>query len=174
MNESVNMQPAPAAESGLFTPDLWMVILTWVTFFLLLAVLYKFAWKPILGALDKREESIRRAVETADKVKEELTKINETRQQFLREAEEKARDIVSESKKAAYQISQVIQNKAKEEANILLENAQRDIKEETEKAKIVLRKESAQIAVELAGKLIEKNLDTDDNRKLIHRLTAKT
>ena len=167
------MQSATTTEPGLFTPDLWMVILTWITFFLLLSVLYKFAWKPILNALDEREESIRRSVETADKVKEELAKIHETRRQFFHEAEEKARDIISESKKAAQQISQVIQNKAKEEAGILLENARRDIKEETQKARIILREESVQIAVELASKLIEKNLDTDSNRKLIGKLTAE-
>ncbi len=173
MNESGNAQSAVPAESGLFTPDVAMVILTWITFFLLLAVLYKFAWKPILKALDEREESIRRSVESADKIKEELARIQETRNQFIREAEEKARNIISESKEAAVQIAQGIQNKAKEEAGILLENARHDIKEEAQKARIVLRQESARIAVELAGKLIEKNLDTDTNRKLIGKLTTE-
>ena len=161
------------AEAAFMSPDAVMVILTWLTFLLLLAVLYRFAWKPILKALDEREASIRRAVEDADRVKEELARIHETRQQFIREAGKKARDIISETKKAATQISQVIQNKAKEEANILLENARRDIREETEKARIILREESAQLVIDLAAKLIEENLDTDANRKLIHKLIAE-
>jgi len=85
----------------------------------------------------------------------------------------KKRPETSSAKQAGTQLSQVIQNKAKEEASILLENTRRDIKEEIAKAKIVLREESAQIAIELAGKLIEKNLDTESNRKLVHKLTAE-
>lgn len=157
-------------ESSLLSPDISMVILTWLTFFFLLAVLYKFAWNPILKALDEREALIRRSVEDADRVKEELAGIHETRQQFMREAEEKARGIISDARKAATQASHAIEQRAKEEADILLENARRDIERETEKARMILREESARLAVELAGKLIEENLDTEGNRKLIRKL----
>lgn len=160
-------------ESSLLNPDVSMVVLTWITFLLLSVVLYKFAWNPILKALDAREELLRRSVENADKVKAELDQLHQTRNQFIHEAEEKARNIISEAKQAGTQLSRVIQNKAREEAGILLENTRHDIKEEIAKAKIVLREESAQIAIELAGKLIEKNLDTESNRKLIHKLTAE-
>ena len=160
-------------ESALLNPDVSMVVLTWVTFLILSAVLYKFAWAPILKALDEREGLLRRSVENADKIKAELDQLHQTRNQFIHEAEEKARNIISEAKQAGTQISQVIQKKAKEEASILLENTRRDLKEEVAKAKIILREESARIAVELAGKLIEKNLDTESNRKLIHKLTAE-
>ncbi len=171
--EQINAHSAVPAEPALFTPDVMMVVLTWATFFLLLGVLYKFAWKPILAALNEREELIRRSVDNADKLKEELSLIQGTRHQVLKEAQESAREIISEAKKSASQISQVIQNKAKEETSILLDNARRDIREETQKARIILREESAQIAIDLAGKLIEKNLDTESNRKLISKLTAE-
>jgi F-type H+-transporting ATPase subunit b len=161
------------AEASLMNPDAGMVILTWVTFLALSAVLYKFAWTPILKALDAREDLLRRSIENADKVKAELEQLQQTRSRFIHEAEEKARNIISEAKLAGAQLAQGIQNKAKEEANILLENTRRDIKEEVAKAKITLREESAQIAIDLAGKLIEKNLDTETNRKLVHKLTAE-
>ena len=164
---------AASAEPALLNPDVTIVVLTWFTFLALSVVLYKFAWNPILKALDDREELLRRSVENADKIKAELDHLHQTRNQFIREAEEKARNIVSEAKHSGTQLSQVIQNKAREEANILLENTRRDIKEEVAKAKIALREESAQIAIDLAGKLIEKNLDTESNRKLIHKLTAE-
>lgn len=174
-NALTNVRAASPAEveSALLNPDVSMVVLTWATFLILSVVLYKFAWTPILKALDDREELLRRAVENADKIKAELDQLHQTRNQFIHEAEEKARNIISEAKQAGTQLSQVIQNKAKEEASILLENTRRDLKEEVAKAKIILREESAQIAVELAGKLIEKNLDTESNRKLIHKLTAE-
>ena len=170
---NVHVVSSAEVESSLLNPDSSMVILTWVTFLLLLSILYKFAWNPILKALDDREELLRRSVENADKIKAELDQLHQTRNQFIHDAEEKARNIIIEAKQAGAQLSQVVQNKAREEANILLENTRRDIKEEIAKAKIVLREESAQIAIELAGKLIEKNLDTESNRKLIHKLTAE-
>ena len=162
------------AESSLLTPDIGMVVLTWVTFLLLLAVLYRFAWKPILKALDEREESIRRSVEDAERIKEELAQTHATRHQMLKETEQKAREIMGESRKAAAQIADAIQHKAREDAKILLENARRDIREETEKAKMVLRGESAQLAIDLAAKLIHKNLDTEGNRRLVKEFVEET
>ncbi|MBI5150444.1 MAG: F0F1 ATP synthase subunit B [Candidatus Omnitrophica bacterium] len=173
---SVELQAvSPAeAESSLLTPDVSMVILTWVTFLLLSAVLYKFAWKPILKTLDEREESIRRSVEGAERIKQELAQMHSTRHQMLKEVEQKSREIMDESRKAAAQLAGAIQHKAKEDAKILLENARRDISEETEKAKMVLRAESARIAVELAGKLIHKNLDSEGNRRFIREFVEET
>lgn len=171
----IELQLASPAEveASLLNPDVSMVVLTWVTFLVLSVVLYKFAWNPILKALDAREALLRRSVAEADRIKEELARIHETRQQFIREAEKKSREIISEARKAATLASAGIQRKAGEEANILLANARRDIREETEKARIILREESAQLAVDLAAKLIEKNLDTDANRKFIHKLIAE-
>lgn len=161
------------AEAAFMSPDVLMVILTWATFLLLAAVLYKFAWNPILKALDAREELLRRSLEEADRVKEELARIHETRQQFIREAEEKSREIIGEARKAAAEASAAVQRKAREESDILLANAQRDIREEAAKARNMLREESAQLVIDLAAKLIEKNLDTDTNRNLIHKLIAE-
>lgn len=175
MSDAINMTAVPATETeaSFMSPDVFMVILTWMTFLLLAGLLYKFAWNPILKALDAREELLRRSVEEADRVKAELAKIQETRHQFIREAEEKSREILGEARKAAAHLAAGIQAKAREEADILLANARHDIRTEAEKARILLREESAQLVVDLAGKLIEKNLDTDGNRKLIHKLITE-
>lgn len=164
----VHALPASEVEHDLLSPDARMLVLTWVTFILLLTVLYKFAWKPILKALDEREALIRKAVDEAEKTREELARVHATRQEMIMEAERKAKEIVREARQAALEASRVIEHKAKEEAQILLKNARRDIRGETEKAQIILRKESAAIAVALAGKLIEKNLDDEDNHRLVN------
>lgn len=162
-------QGAPSAQdSGFLSPDASMVLLTWITFFLLLAILHKFAWKPILANLDAREERIRRSLEEADKVKEDLQRINQTRDQVLGEAEVRAKEILDQSRKAAAEAAKIIQHKAREEGQILLENARREIQEEKEKAQADLRQESAHIAIRLAGKLLEENLDNEKNRRLIN------
>jgi len=160
---------SPRPEKGFFSPDMNMVLLTWVTFFLLLAVLYKFAWKPILGILDAREESIRKSLEDVDRIKTEMDNLEAKCDQRLTEVESKAKDVIDQSRKAAKEAASIIQNKARQEAQISLENAIRDIKEETQKARMMLREESAQIAVGLAGKLIEENMNADKNRSLINK-----
>ena len=63
---------ASAGSSNLLMPETLMVILTWVTFFILLFILQKFAWKPILAGLKKREDYIRKSLEDADKINEQL------------------------------------------------------------------------------------------------------
>ena len=146
-----------------------MVLLTWVTFFLLLAVLYKYAWKPILKSLDEREESIRKSIEDVDRIKSEMEKIDEKCNQLLAQAQGKSTKIIDQSRKAARDAANIIEDKARGEAQISIENALRDIKQEAQKAQMRLRDESAQIAVDLAGKLIEENMSTDKNRKLIDR-----
>ena len=165
--------PSAEVESDLLSPDTRMLVLTWVTFILLLLVLYKFAWKPILKALDEREALIRKAVDDAEKAREELARVHATRHELIAEAQRTAKEVVHEARQAAAEASHVIERKAKEEAQILLENALRDIRGETEKAQIILRKESAAIAVALAGKLIEKNLDDADNRKLVNEFIER-
>jgi len=157
-------------EASLFTPDLQLVLLTWATFFALLAVLYKFAWKPILAALDLRERQIRESVEHADKVKEQFERLEVDTQKALVKAETQAREIIAQARKASINAANVIEEKAREEARIILENAQREIRAELEKAKDVLKKESAEFAILIAEKIIEQNLRDKHNREFVDKL----
>ena len=167
----VKAEPSPATHDvGVFKPEVQVLFLTWVTFFIVLVILYKSAWKPILQALDNREEGIRRAVDEAEKTRAEYEKIEETRKKLISEAQDKAKEIVEQSRKAAVNAAKVIEQKTKEQADILLENAQREIRTEQEKANALLREESARIAVALAGKIIEENLDNERNQKFVNRL----
>ena len=171
LQESLETPSNPPAKEGDFMdPHATMLVLTWITFFALLAVLQKFAWKPILNGLDKREEDIRKAVEHAEQIKNELAQIEQKRSEVLTEAAHKAKEIVDQSRKAAIEAANTIQQKAREESKILFENAQREIKESVEKARADLREETAHMAVHLAGKLIQENLDKDKNQKLITQL----
>lgn len=156
---SINLNPSPT-----------MVVLTWVTFGIMALVLYKVAWKPILAGLDKREESIRKSIEEAEQVRRQLDEIEAKRSSIIHEADQQAKEIVNASRKAAHEAARIIEGKAKEESQILLENATREIGAAQEKAQAALRKESAELAVSLAGKLIGENLDNERNRTLTDRL----
>ena len=170
-NVVVRAEAAPAThEVAILNPEVQVLFLTWVTFFILLAILYKFAWKPILQALDDREAGIRKAVEEADKTHAEYQKIEEKRKQLINEAQVQAKEIVDQSRKAAVNAAKAIEQKTSEQAAIVLENAQREIRNEKEKADALLLRESAEIAVALAGKIIAENLNDDRNKKLVDRL----
>lgn len=158
------------AASGVSDPNVQMVILTWITFGLLAAVLYKVAWKPILQGLERREADIRKALEEAQKTRDEYARIDEKRQQVIGEADAKARDIVDGARQAAVQAASVIEQKAREEAQILLANAQREIKTAQEKAVADLRRESADLAIGLSRKIIGENMDDARSRELVDRI----
>lgn len=150
-----------------------LIILTWVTFIVLLFILKKYAWLPILQKLQQREITIQRSLEEADRIKEEYTKINQKYQEVINRARKEAESILQQSRQAALEIAHASEHKSREEAQIIIQSALREIKEETQKAQAILRKESAQIAIELAGKLLEENLDDEKNRKLVNELIKR-
>ena len=151
-------------------PEKTLVLWTWITFAAVLVVLYKFAWKPILRGLEQREENIRKSIEEAEEISRRLAEIKATQDSMIAEADEKAKNIVAESRKAAVEAARVIEGKAREESQILLENAQREIGALEEKAKVALRRDSAELAVSLAGKILGEQLDAARQRALTDKL----
>lgn len=147
-----------------------MVIWTWVVFMLMLLVLWKVAWKPMLAALDKREKDIQDSIDHAEQVRKELESIDEQRAEIIGKADEKSKAVLEAARKGAQEQARVIEAKAREEAQILAENAKREIDASRAKAEDELRMESATWARALAGKLIEANLDDEKNRALTDKL----
>lgn len=143
------------------------------TFLVMAFVLKRIAWKPILENLDKRESYIRESVENAEKVGREFASIESKRHEVISEADDKAKDIISRARKAGLEAERVIKDKAKEEAGILMENAEREIRSAREKAQADLKRESVDTAIALAGKLIAENLDTGKNRELTEKLIGR-
>ena len=162
-----------SGEAGVMTISPMMIGLTWVTFILVTFILYKVAWKPILEALDKREETIRKSQEEAAQIREELRKMEDFRGKSQAEADNQARDIIAAARRAAEDAGRVIEEKSRKEAQILVENAERDIGKAREKAIAALRKESADLSIALAGKLIGANLDDKKNRAMVDKLIER-
>lgn len=154
-------------------PDLTLVAWTWVTFAIVVVVLYKVAWKPILAGLDAREENIRGSIDKADEINRKLDEIKATQDSLIAEADHKAKEIVDHARVAATEAAQVVQRGAKEEAKILYENAEREIAAAQAKAQSVLRRESAELAVGLARKVLQEKLDAKQDAKLVDRLVSE-
>ena len=123
--------------------------------------------------MDERETKIRDSVDNAEKIESELAEIEGKRSDILADADTKAKDILTTSRKGAVEAARVIENKAREETQIMLENAEREINTAQERARATLRQESADLAVSLAGKVIEDNLDEEKSKALINKLIGE-
>jgi F-type H+-transporting ATPase subunit b len=150
-----------------------MVVLTWIVFGITAVVLYKTAWKPILAALDKREESLRKAMEDAEKTRVEMASIEQTRANMVAEADNRARDILDKARQAAVETANTIEAKAREESQILLENARREIRAEQNKAMAALRRESADLAIDISRKILAENLDEARSRIIADKVISR-
>ncbi len=157
----------PAPKGDILTPDVTMLILTWVTFFSLLVILHKFAWKPILDALQKREKEIRDTLDNADKAKARLAQIEEERQKIIDDAKTQATQIIENGRVAAKELAADIEAKSRQHAENITQSAHEEIAGEKQRLLKNLRQESADLAISLATKIIGENMDQDKNRRLV-------
>jgi F-type H+-transporting ATPase subunit b len=153
-----------------FDPGLFMW--TIVTFLIVLFILKWKAWGPLMSALDKREEDIREALSSAEKAKEEAGKVAEDYEEMIRKAQAEAQKIVAESKMSGEKVREKIKLTAEKEASDILEKAQHQIQTEKEKAVQEIRSSVVEFSLQAATKVIEKNVDSEDNRRLIKETVA--
>lgn len=154
-------------DNPLVQPDPGLFIWTILTFLVLLGLLAKFAWGPLLRALDERQETIRKSLDDADAAKQELTRLQEESAQIIAAARAEAQSIVTKSRAEAETVREDLKQKAKTEADAILRNAQRQIQLETDRAVQQIRHEVVDLSLSVASKLIRKNLTQEDNDALI-------
>jgi F-type H+-transporting ATPase subunit b len=154
-------------DNPLVQPDPGLFIWTITTFLVLLALLAKFAWRPLLQALESRQEAIRKSLDDAQLAKQELERLQQESAQVLRQARVDADAIVSSSRADAERLKEEIRQKAKADAEGIVRNAERQIQLETDRALRQIRHEAVDLSVMIASKLIKRNLSKEDNEKLI-------
>lgn len=150
-------------------PLLWSVI----TFLLLLLVLSKVAWGPIISALESREKEIRDALDSAALAKEDAEKATSDYEKIKQEAHSEAQTILAEAKSIKEKMITDAVNEAKKKAEIETQNALQSINAEKEKAVNEIKSAAVELSIQAASKLIEKNLDDNDNRKLVNEAIDK-
>jgi F-type H+-transporting ATPase subunit b len=151
----------------LVQPDPGLFIWTIITFLVLLWLLAKFAWKPLLTLLEKREETIRNSLKDAEKAREELEASNKKTEELMAEAREEVQGIISAGRAVAEKLQDDLVKKAKEKADILIAESKRQIQSEKDEALSEIKSEVVTLSLEIASKLIEKNLSDKDNREII-------
>jgi F-type H+-transporting ATPase subunit b len=148
-------------------PDPGLFIWTILTFLVLLGLLAKFAWKPLLQALESRQDSIRKSLDDADLAKKELERLQRESTQIIQEARISAESIIAQSRSDAEKVREDLKHTAKEEAEGILRNAQQQIQLQTRQALQEIRHEVADMAVTIASKVLERNVSKEDNERLI-------
>jgi F-type H+-transporting ATPase subunit b len=151
----------------LVQPDPGLAIWTIITFLVLLWLLAKFAWRPMLRALEARQETIRKSLDDAQQAKQELERLNKESAQILKNAHAEAESIISQSRVEADKFREEMKRKARTDAEGIIREAQRQIETETGRALRQIRSEIADMSVAIASKLIQRNFSKEDNSELI-------
>jgi len=152
---------------GLFDVNPGLSIWATVVFFTLLGILWKFAWAPLLDVVNQREERIQGALDESADAREEAQKLLAEHKAQLADARRQANELVAEGKAAGQRLRAEIEEKARAEAQAILESARVEITRERDQAIAELRRESVDIALAAAGKLLHEKLDAQQDRDLV-------
>ena len=152
----------------LVTPAIGLMFWTVVIFMLLLILLKKFAWKPILKAVDDRNSYINEAIASAEKAKSEMEQLSADNDKILNEAHNQRDSIIKEARDIKIKTIADAKNKASIEAEKIISSAKEQIKNEKMKAMTELKNEIADISIQMAEKIIKTELkDAKSQKKLI-------
>ena len=155
-------------DAGLLTLN-GTLIAQLLIFLVMLGVLYRFAWGPLLKILNERRERIQQGVEATERAKQELEAAEKERQAMLEEARREAQTMLDRIAKQAEDLRKELEAKAREQAEALIARARAEIQQEREKAVQELRSQVADLAVIAAGRIIGESLDAKKHRELIER-----
>jgi len=146
-----------------------LMVWTVATFVVLVLVLSKFAWKPLLQSLKDREDSIRQALEMAEKARTDAAELLKQNERNLAKAEEEYQKIIREGKAFSEKLKGEIVVKAHQQAQREIQQAKEEIQRDVDAAKQQLRSEVADLAVLAAGKILDETMDAQKHKKIVDK-----
>ncbi len=155
--------------ADLLTPNAGLIFWKALVFGLLLFLLYKFAWNPIMSALSEREETIDSSIKRAERALAEAKQIQQENEKARREAEAEGQRIMREARDMADRVRTEEVDKTREEIRRIKEQATADIEREKQSALDALRDEVAELAISAAEKILRENLNADRQRRLVNQ-----
>jgi F-type H+-transporting ATPase subunit b len=165
--------PAVAQEGGLLAIDPGLMIWTVIVFVVVLVILYKAAYPHILAAVEAREARIRDLLAQAEQDRETARVALEGQQKQLAETRTQVQEMVAEGRLAGERTRDEIIAEGRRNAEDLLHRTRRDVRQELDSALEELRIEAVEIALAAASKLVDRNLDEEDNRRLVREYLAE-
>ncbi|MBD3276080.1 MAG: F0F1 ATP synthase subunit B [Candidatus Marinimicrobia bacterium] len=154
---------------GLLDIDPGMIIWTIITFVLLIVLLRKTAWKPILAVIDEREKTIQESLEQAEKAQQEAEQKMQEYQEKLAEARREAREIINEGKDSAEKIKAEIIEEAETQKKKMIDDARDQISAERDQAMRDIKDSVSDIAISAASKILQKQVSADAHMDIIER-----
>ncbi len=152
---------------NLVTPELGLLFWQTLIFLTVFIILGKFAWKPIVQALEERENVITDALGAAEKAKEEMKNLQASNEKMLQEARLEREKMMKDAQATANGIIAEAKDKATEEADRIVHNAKALIETEKNAALSEVRNTAANLSLQIAEKLLKKNLSGDDSQKAL-------
>lgn len=150
-----------------------MVIWTWVIFILLFLILKKYAWKPLLDSIEKREKIISESLRKAQESKEEAEVLVKKHRKIVEDAQIEAQKIFKEQKQLAEKMRREMEEEAKKKIDAMFEKARAEIEHEKKMALKELRDEVASLSIQIAEKILSEHLDKNKHKKLIEDYLGK-
>ena len=151
----------------MFDINLGLTVWTSLVFLALLLILWKYAWGPVLAAVEAREQRIQSNLDQAANEREEAAKLLVEHRKQMADARRQAQELIAEGREAGEKLRQDIEEKARLEGQALVERARETIEREREAALEALRRESVDLALAAAAKLMQASLDSEKDRELI-------
>ncbi|MFT4670351.1 MAG: F-type H+-transporting ATPase subunit b [Flavobacteriaceae bacterium] len=152
----------------LVTPDVGLLFWTFISFAILFFLLKKFAWKPIVGTVNDREQSIKEALASAEAAKLEMQNLTADNERILKEARAERELMMKEAREIKVKMIADAKDEAKESADKMITQAQAAIESEKKAAVAELKSQVASLSIEIAEKVMKSELsDTDKQLKLV-------
>jgi len=156
-----------AATLSPFAGNVGNALWTLIIFVIVVGVLGKFAWGPVLSLLQQREQFIHKSLSDAKRDRDEAEARLRDYAAKLQSAQVEAVAIIEDARKDAERLRDELRTKARSEADAMLKNAERQIEQQTSRALQQIRQEAVDLSVTIASKLLQRNITKEDNDKLI-------
>lgn len=160
-------------DGGLYDMNTGLSVWTLVVFGILVFILGKFAWGPILETVEAREKGIQSALDEAAARQDEAAKLLAQHKEQMADARRQASELIAEGKAAGESVRKDIEDKARAEAQAIVDRARAEIERERDAALETLRKESVELALAAASRLMQENLDQAKDRALVERYLSE-
>ena len=154
-------------DNPLVQPDPGLFIWTILTFLVLVGLLAKFAWRPLLEALERRQATIAKALDDAKLAKQELERLQKESAEMMRQARVEAEAIIARSRTDADALREELKQRSRAEAAAIVKNAEQQIQLETARAIQQIRHEAVDLSVTIASKILQRQVSKEDNEALI-------
>ena len=156
----------------LLTPELGLFFWTLIAFLLVLFILAKFAWKPILSSLNERETGIAESIAVTERVKAEMGQMKAENEKLMVQAREERSAMLKEAKEMKDRIIGEAKEQAKTEANKIIVDAQHQITQQKNAAITEVKNEIGSLAIEVAEKILRKQLNAADGQEAYMKMLA--